>query len=378
MIELSPDEARLRLLAATGLSGAREVSGLPGALEVLDALGCVQLDPLDRVGTNADLVLHARVDALRRGDWARLMPRHAFEHFAKERCLLPARLFPAYRARVFHTRWWQQAARMEKIPEGVLDEVLAELRARGPLAPANLTDRGRVDPLDWSGWKGTGRVNALALEVLWTRCQVVTAGRTAGGERVYDVPERALPGWHDQADVAPEERLLLQRARSAGLLSTATGPHWSMLAEVRESPLPGELVARGALCEVRITGSRRTYLADPALLAAPLREPDDRMRVLGPLDPVLWDRKLVEHIFGFDYVWEVYKPEAQRRWGYYVKPLLHRGRLVGRIEARRVAAESGFDVRIDRIWPEAGVEIDGPALDEAMARLTRLQAPAAG
>jgi uncharacterized protein YcaQ len=88
------------------------------------------------------------------------------------------------------------------------------------------------------------------------------------------------------------------------------------------------------------------------------------MRILGPLDPLLWDRGLVKLIFGFEYTWEVYKPADQRRWGWYVCPLLHRGRLVGRLEAR---VEEDV-LRVDKLWREKGVKLNDAALDEALAR----------
>ncbi len=369
MITLSAQDARRILLQAAGLTGPEPQPGLEGARAVLERQGCVQLDPLDRVGTNADLVLHARVDGLRRGDWSRLMPVHAFEHFAKERCLLPARLFPCYRERAHQAPWWRLDERLKRLPETIFTEVLAELRERGPLAPSALEDRGRVDPMDWSGWKGTSRANAMAIEVLWTRCEVVTAGRTARGERVYDVPERALPAHHALPAPHPERTLLLERVRGAGLLSTAMGPHWSMLSEVRTSPLVDALVAEGALVRVQVEGARRSYLTLPALLEAPPVELDGRMRLLGPLDPLLWDRKLVEQVFGFDYVWEVYKPAAQRQWGYYVTPLLHRGALVGRVEAKRVSGPAGSRVEILQRWGD----FEAGAFDEMMGRLVGFQ-----
>lgn len=369
MVTLTPEAARELLLRATGLLGPAAWSGLAGAFEVLDALGCVQLDPLDRVGTNADLVLFARVDGLVRGDWARTMPGGAFEHFAKERCLLPARLFPCYRERAHQAPWWRLDERLRRLPEGILDEVLAEVRARGPLAPSAMEDRGRVEPMDWSGWRGTARANAMALEVLWTRCQVVTAGRTPRGERVYDVPERALPGHHDAPASDPARSLLLERVRGAGLLSTAAGPCWSMLSEVRTSGLVEEMVARGELALVTVSGARRTYLALPEALDAPSGEPDDRLRVLGPLDPLLWDRKLVAQVFDFDYIWEVYKPAAQRQWGYYVTPLLYQGRLVGRMEARRVSGPDGPRIEIENRWGDP----PQPAFDLAIDRLRAAQ-----
>jgi uncharacterized protein YcaQ len=137
-----------------------------------------------------------------------------------------------------------------------------------------------------------------------------------------------------------------------------------MLSEDRTSPLPDALVREGALEEVGVEGSPRRYLAPAGFRGRAFPEPDDRLRILGPLDPLLWDRPLVKHAFGFEYVWEVYKPAEQRRWGWYVCPLLHRGRLVGRIEAR----VEGEALKVDKLWRERGVPLDEDALDEALAR----------
>jgi uncharacterized protein YcaQ len=109
---------------------------------------------------------------------------------------------------------------------------------------------------------------------------------------------------------------------------------WSMLRNARTSPLVGEMIETGELVEVAIEDSPRHYLAVPSFLETPRPRYDDRVRILGPLDPLIWDRDLVRHAFGFDYVWEVYKPASQRKWGWYVCPLLHRDRLIGRVDAR--------------------------------------------
>jgi hypothetical protein len=119
--------------------------------------------------------------------------------------------------------------------------------------------------------------------------------------------------------------------------------------------------------EVTLPGSPRRYLTPAGFRSRPVTEPDDRMRILGPLEPLLWDRALVKHVFGFEYAWEVYKPAEQRRWGWYVCPLLHRGRLVGRLEAR---VEDGV-LRVEKLWREKGVKLDDAALDEALARHAR-------
>lgn len=331
-LTLTREKARRLLVAHHGL--ARNMGhGARGVRAVLEHLRCIQLDPLDVIGTNADLVVMARVDDARRGDiWRHLFPSHAFEHFAKERCILPADAFPWYRAEghAAQTGWWRHAERQQRVPAALVAAVLEEIRARGPVSGREITDHGSVEPMDWSGWKGTTKATSMALEILWTVCDIIVAGRTESGGKIYDVPR-----WKQRPPVGSFARWAVrERARAAGLLTRAGGGSmWSMLSAVRTSPLIDEMIEEGELIEVTLEDSPRRYLAVPELLRAKARY-DDRVRILGPLDPLLWDRDLVRHVFDFDYVWEVYKPAPQRKWGWYVCPLLHRDRLIGRIDAR--------------------------------------------
>ncbi len=382
MIQVSPDEARRALVGHLGLRAVTLPPGAAGVRALLTELRCIQLDPLDRIGTNADLVALARLDGLARGDVYRFAyPGHAFEHFAKERCLLPASAFPHYRDQAAQTPWWRLGDRLRRLPEGVLERVLDEVRAVGPVTAGALEDHGTVEPIDWSGWKGTRRATSMALEVLWTRCRVVVCGRSADG-KLFDVPERALPEHAHQPPIRPTHGdaseafarwALVERAHAAGLLSMAAGPWWSMLTAWRTTDLPRRLVAEGALVEVEVTGAKRRYLAPPRLFDRAFPDDDGRMRVLGPLDPLIWDRALVRHVFGFDYVWEVYKPAAKRRWGWYVCPLLHDGRLVGRFEAHM----EGADLVVDGLWREQGAAFDERAFRDALDRHQAACAPVA-
>ncbi|HEX6087070.1 MAG TPA: crosslink repair DNA glycosylase YcaQ family protein, partial [Thermoanaerobaculia bacterium] len=127
------------------------------------------------------------------------------------------------------------------------------------------------------------------------------------------------------------------------------------------SKLVDEMVERGELVDVAVEDSPRRYLAVPAFLKARAAY-DERVRILGPLDPLLWDRNLVRHAFDFDYVWEVYKPAPQRKWGWYVCPLLHRDRLIGRIDARI----DGRKLIVNRLWLDDR-ELR-PAVTEALKR----------
>jgi uncharacterized protein YcaQ len=204
----------------------------------------------------------------------------------------------------------------------------------------------------------------MALEMLWTRCAVVVTGRR-GREKVYDVPERALPDHHALARrEAFEPWALVERVTSAGLLAEAMSPSWSMLRDARGGPIVDALVEAGRIERVVVRGRRGGYLAPAGFRDRIRGRTDGVMRVLGPLDPLLWDRGLVKHAFDFDYVWEVYKPAHLRTWGWYVCPLLHRGRLVGRIDARI----DGSTLVIDRLFREENVALDEDALTACLER----------
>ncbi|HUR80151.1 MAG TPA: winged helix DNA-binding domain-containing protein, partial [Thermoanaerobaculia bacterium] len=306
-----------------------------------------------------DLVVMARADGVKRGDvWRHLFPQHAFEHFAKERCILPARAFPYYRreGHAAQTHWWRHAEREQRVPPKLVAAVLEEIRERGPVAARELTDHGTVEPIDWAGWMGTKKATSMAIEILWTLCDIVVAGRTESGSKLY-----AVPRFTGEPEEPFAQWALRERVHAAGLLSRAGGAMWSMLSSVRTSPLVDELVSSGELIEVMLEDSPRRYLCVPSFLKARAMY-DDRVRILGPLDPLMWDRNLVRHIFDFDYVWEVYKPAPQRKWGWYVCPLLHRDRLIGRIDA---FIENGR-LRIRKLWLD-----DASLKDEVRVALAR-------
>jgi uncharacterized protein YcaQ len=363
--EIGREEARRFLVGHLGLCRDRDEGGAVGVRELLADLRCIQLDPLDRIGTNADLVALARVPEVGCGDvYSCLLPGHAFEHMAKERCLLPAAAFPHYRERMvdgYRHRW----DGILDLSEELLDEVLAEISERGPIAPNELSDRGRLTLSRRDAWlRDTIPANSIAVEKLWNRCQVVVCGR-AGNAKLYDVPPRALPDVHDAVPTVDFDRwALLERVEAAGLMAMTAGPQWKVIEDVRKSSLPAELVAEGLLELVTVEGSPRRYVAPAGFMDRELPDDDGRMRILGPLDPLLWDRKLVQLLFDFDYVWEVYKPKSTRIWGYYVCPILHRGRLVGRFEGRR---DDGR-LEVEQLWIEGVAEFDKAAWRAALAR----------
>src|SRR5262245_55688988 len=143
MRTISREEARAYLVGRLGLAAPRAERGAAAVRAMLGDLRHVQVDPLDPMGTNADLVALARVDGIAKDDvYRHTLPGHAFEHWAKERCLLPARAFAYYRDAAVETSWWRTTERLKRLPRRVIAAVRDEITERGPIAAADLRDRG--------------------------------------------------------------------------------------------------------------------------------------------------------------------------------------------------------------------------------------------
>ena len=267
--------------------------------------------------------------------------------------------------------------------------ILAEIRARGPLSSL---DFERKATIDWY-WGPTSEVRAV-LEAL-SEAGILGLARRDGNRRYYDLIERLFPAELLAHRPDPrEQRLhkLLSRYRGGGLLgSGGQAELWLGLGKARraaddvseiptQEELRTELLASGAILPVAVEGVRnlRFVIAEElpmldAAAAGALAGPPG-VTLLAPLDPFVWDRNLLRDVFDFDYVWEVYVPEAKRRWGYYVLPILFGDRLVGRIEPR--IDRAARSVRVLGAWWQDGFDprtAEGfvPAMREALAAYLR-------
>ncbi len=359
--QLSKAEARKLLLGCTGLEQYREwKSG--SAANLLRHQRTIQLDPLDPMGTNVDLVGLARLNGLKRGELLpSLYDAGGFEHYAKERCIIAGELFSTYCEYLRRSPDFRTTARMKRVPKAVLDSLCEEVQTKGPTRISKLSDHGSVPPIDWSGWKSTSKLTSMAVELLVRQCRLVVCGRE-GREKVVGTPKDVLGERAEQPAERPfEEAMLLERVRCAGLLSLRSSAAWSTLRKVRRSGVVEQLIESGELRRGSIEGTR----GDVLVLAETLQShfaTDDHLRILGPLDAFLWQRDLVQDLFGFHYRWEVYTPPAKRKFGWYVMPLLHCGALVGRLSGR----VEGETLHIDGLWQESGAALDLDALDEAL------------
>ncbi|ATJ84085.1 DNA glycosylase AlkZ-like family protein [Halomonas beimenensis] len=308
---------------------------------VIHRLGTIQFDPLAPVGTNPDLVLQARVPGYRQGDWqqAAYGQRWLVDGWDKQASLIrPVEWWAQAPFHRWFARRWQRRGVDVEAPEA--RALVAQVERQGPSTSLELGDQ-RADPALRGSWYGPKRSRHL-LKALWDAGHLMTHHRV-GGRHAYDLPERVLPqgaGMDDATDDEALQRLVVRRVQAAGLLRPAAdGAVWSLpCPRAERDRIAARAIARGELVELDMEGT--TYWTTPEALAVlemapdPAAAPAGEMRFLAPLDPLMWDRGGVARLFAFDYVWEVYKPQARRRWGYYVLPVLWGERFVARFDAR--------------------------------------------
>jgi uncharacterized protein len=330
----------------------------------IERLATVQYDPLNPVGRNPDLVFQARVPGYQVDDWQKVAytDRLVYDAWDKQACLVPISDWPMRalireKYRPYHDREILQSE------TDAVAAILATLDARGPLSSNEFEDRSHAgDDNSWYGLTLTKRI----LRSLWACGLVVTHHRRAG-RHYYDRPERIIPARYFQASPLLDEEayhrwILTRRQQAMGLLlKRAEASIWSGCGDSAQNKLAlDQLVEAGVLTPVQVGEKALPYYMLTStlhLLDAPL--PELRMIFLGPLDSMLWDRKTLKHIFDFDYIWEVYKPEKVRKWGYYVLPVFYGDRFVARLDSR---LEKGIWT-ILRWWWEPDVTPDAELLD---------------
>ncbi|MFT2019626.1 winged helix-turn-helix domain-containing protein [Streptomyces sp. 796.1] len=324
---LSADEARRIALRAQGLLGARDQrSGVRG---VLRSLGAVQLDTISVLARSHELVPYARLGAVGRDtvDSAYWTETHSFEYWSHAACILPIEEWPhfAFRRRAYRDRpHWNQ-----DLPSGAYDQVIAQLRAEGPLTASQLG--GAKNGGEWWDWSAA----KIAVERALMYGEVVCTERR-GWKRVYDLAERAVPE-HLLHDELPDAECLRRLVAQAGVaMGVATRADLADYHRLKNEQVAA-VIADTGLTPVEVVGWDKPAWADPAALAAESagRRERHRTTLLSPFDSLIWDRPRTQRIFDFTHRLEAYVPKPKRIHGYFAMPLLAGGKLVGRVDPAR-------------------------------------------
>jgi len=364
-VRFSRTAARALLLAAQGLDAPPERPATKGAvLGAVRRMGVLQIDSIAVVARSPYLVLWSRLGPYEPRWLDELLAKGAlFEYWAHAASLIPIEDYGLYRRLMLEgsekTRAWFSAH-----PEEV-GRVLARVRDEGEVRSAEFarTD-GRAG--GWWEWKPEKR----ALEHLYSAGELMISRRDPNFHRVYDLRERvlarALPGWEDaHAPSYPEVQraLALGAVRALGVAVAQWVPDYFRTPKKGIANLLDELAGEGGLLRAWIEAEPAFVHPDNAALAEAAVSGELRpslTTLLSPFDPVVWDRARASELFGFEYRIEVYTPAPRRRYGYYSLPILHRGALVGRLDAKAHRKQGLFEVKALHL--ETGVRATGELL----------------
>jgi uncharacterized protein YcaQ len=291
-------------------------------LDVVRTLTLLQNDATATVAPNADLVLWSRLGA--GYDANELATALAERELVELRALIrPAEDIALFRAAMAawpdageSAAWRDAQAEWVAANDSFRWDILDRLEREGPLTWRELPDTCVV-PWRSSGWNNNRNV-AMMLDLLVIRGEVAAAG-SRGRDRLWDLAARVYP---DDEPVPIDEARRRRDVRRLRALGIARGRATAAPIEPNDVGEAGEPAV--------VEGVAGQWRVDPELLDQPFR---GRAALLSPLDRLVYDRKRMAELFDFDYQLEMYKPAAQRRWGYFALPILHGDRLVGKLDA---------------------------------------------
>ncbi|MNB92502.1 hypothetical protein D3C75_396060 [compost metagenome] len=359
---LSLQDARHLQLAAQGLLTPRRAKASPSdLLACIRRMALLQIDTISVVARSPYLVLFSRLGHYDPRWLEQLLAEgNLFEYWAHEACFVPREDYRLLRHRMLDpaAMGWKFSAQWLKTHGGEIEQIVERIRRDGPVRAADF-ERKEGKGNGWWDWKPEKR----HLEVLFTAGRLMVRERR-NFQRVYDLAERVMPEWDDGRDLPSPE--LAQRdmvrasCRALGLVKTGWVADYYRLRRGKYDALLHQLADEGELLPVRVEGWQHGAFVHASLSDELARAQAGSLKathtaVLSPFDPLVWDRKRASELFGFDYRIECYTPAPKRQYGYFVLPLLHRGKLVGRMDAKAHRKEGVFEVK--SLYLEAGVRV---------------------
>ena len=375
---LTLPQARCLQLAAQGLLTPPAKAATPLALRrCIERMQLLQIDTIHVVARSPYLVLHSRLGHYppRWLDQA-LERAQVFETWAHEAWFAAVQdrgMHRAYNAAARRHWGLARGQRMHEDEREKLDRLLLYVRDNGAVKSSDFERKDERESA-WWGWKD----EKLWLEALFARGELMVA-RRENFQRVYDLPERVVSAL--SALELPEAQAVHSSFIEKSVLALGvTQARWindyfRLKPRLKDADLD-DRVAQGRLLRVAVQGwSVPAYVhsSNRALLRKALRGQLQATHtcLLSPFDPLVWDRERAQTLFGFDYTLECYTPEARRKYGYFVLPLLHRGEIIGRLDAKAHRCDGVFEIKA--LYLEPGVRLDAAGI-AALAQTLRASA----
>ena len=360
-MELSHTQAQQVMIAAQGLhrplSHPAKKADVRRAIQRMCAL---QIDTIHVVARSPYLVLWSRL-----GDYEPrwldelLAAGKLFEYWSHAACFLPIEDYPLYRHRMLNAdaMGWKYSHQWITEHQQEIGRLLAYVREHGPVRSADFvrTD-GKAG--GWWEWKP----EKCALEMLFTAGELMIA-RRHNFQRLYDLRERVLPAWDDSQlpSLAEAQRaLVLKAVRALGIMTARWASDYFRTNKRETGEHIVALADEGLLLRVKVAGWKEAAYIHPdnrklaAAAAAGSLQPE-RTTLLSPFDPLVWDRARAREMFDFAYRLECYTPAPQRRYGYFTLPILHRGKLIGRLDPKAHRKEGLFEIKSLHLEPDVAL-----------------------
>ena len=389
MLKITKKQAGSFILAKQGLLGKHRFAGKDGVCQYVRQAGCIQFDPVDVCGKNAELTLQSRVRGFTKQMLSELLykDRLLVDYIDKELSIWLREDWPYFSG--FRERSRNHGNSFPGMPD-LEEKAVDYIRKHGPVSSDTLPIDGKIfwhSSMHWSGnWSGLSPASRSVLEQLYTD-GVLLIHHKSGSRKFYDLADRYFSTeLLSASNPCKDDDSFLQwrikrRIGAVGILWNRRSDAWlgiEMSTQEREQAM-AVLTQKGEVLPVQVEGiSASFYLLSEDLplleaVKAGMIDQKPRLEFLAPLDPMLWDRKMIEAIWDYQYSWEIYTPREKRKYGYYVLPMIWGERFIGRIEAS--ANRKSGTLMVKNIWFENGVRLTKKLnleLDKTIRRLGRL------
>ncbi len=371
---LSLQTARHLHLSAQGLlRSPKRRARFSDLYDCVRQMSLLQIDTINVVARSPYLVLFSRLGAYPT-NWLEetLASGALFEYWAHEACFIPAEDYPLLRHRMLAPQrlGWKYSAQWVEDHQSEIAELLAHIAANGPVRAADFANDKQTKP-GWWAWKPHKR----HLENLFSAGELMVVERR-NFQRVYDLRSRVMPDWIDAQHALSEDdavlAMLSHSARSLGIFRLSWLADYYRL---KRAPLQTWLAAaaeRGEIIRVEVEHLGEMWLHHS--LWPQLEQPQvaTHTALLSPFDPLVWDRRRALELFNFDYRIECYTPAEKRKYGYFVLPVLHRGALKARLDAKMDRQAQRLVIRA--FWLEADTRLSKAFMHDVQQAINRFAA----